>query len=290
MRIRPQHGGTAEWTSALTALCLTSRAACSCERSTRAVRARRSGFTLVELLVVISIMAVLIALIVPVGKGLRESNAAMSCHARMQHIGVALKAYFMDEQGLPPLGVRVDGAGEPMDVAVDTNRWPGLMVLYDYGYIGSRKTFHCPRDVYAVKGSAEYYQSYTDKDANAKTEYDGSDIPVNAYRYMPHRWAPDTSVVGSDFYRQLDTDPGEIVDIGGADYKIVGPTNGEMPTDSAIVTWCDAHYESYTREDHGQYMVLFWDGTVGPLDGALLRDVSIDPDAAWQVAPGDRAH
>lgn len=286
-----RHDGTGECGSALTALCLTSKVACAYHRPEKlTMRVRRSGFTLVELLVVLGIMAVLLAIIVPVGKGLREGNAAMSCQARMQHIGVALKAYFMDEQGLPPLGVAVDGDGEPVDADVDTSRWPGLMVLYDYGYIGSRKTLHCPRDVYAAKGSAEYHQSYTDKDANAKVEYDGDDIPINKYRYMPHRWAPDTSVVGSDFYRQLDTEPGATVDIGGDDYKIVGPTGGEMPTDSAIVTWCDAHYDSYMREDEGQYMALFWDGTVRSLDGALFRDAAIDPAAAWQVAPGDRAH
>jgi prepilin-type N-terminal cleavage/methylation domain-containing protein len=289
MRIRPD-GGTAEWISAFSALCLNGKAGCACRGSKSTIRASSSGFTLVELLVVIAIMVLLMAIIVPVGKGLREGNAAMSCQARMQHIGVALKAYFMDEQGLPPLGVPVDGDGNPEDVDINTSRWPGLMLLYDYGYIGSRSTLHCPRDVYAAQGSAEYHQSYTDKDVNVKIEYDGNDIPVNAYRYMPHRWAPDTSVVGSDFYRQLDTDPGATVVLGGDDYKIVGPTFGEMPTDSAIVTWCDAHYESYEREDQGQYMVLFWDGTVQSLDGALFRDESIDPAAAWQVAPDDRAH
>ncbi len=251
--------------------------------------AGKAGFTLVELLVVIGIAVLLMAIVVPVGKGLRESNAAMGCQAQLQHIGTALRAYYMDEQGFPPLGVPVDGSGDPTGTAeVDTNRWPGLMVLYDTGYIGNIETLHCPRDVYAEKGTAEYYHSYTGKDADAKVDYEGSDINVNKYKYMPHRWVTDEDF--DDYRRQLDTDPGETVEIGGETVCIVGPNGGVMPPDSTIVTWCNAHYDSHRRDDYGQYMVLFWDGTVKALDGDLFRDDTKGPDAAWQVGPNDTAH
>ncbi len=249
----------------------------------------KAGFTLIELLVVIGIAVLLMAIVVPVGKGLRESNAAMSCQAQLQHIGTALKAYYMDEQGLPPLGVPVDGSGNPTsDAEINTSRWPGLMVLYDTEYIGNIETLHCPRDVYAEKGGADYYHSYTDKDPLAKVDYGGSDINVNKYKYMPHRWVTDTDF--GDYRRQLDTAASDIVEIGGDDFKIVGPSGVTIPTDSTIVTWCDAHYDSYTRDDYGQYMVLFWDGTVKSLDGDLFRDDTVGPDAAWQVGPNDTAH
>jgi len=255
----------------------------------------KAGFTLVELLVVIGIAVLLMAIVVPVGKGLRESNAAMGCQAQLQHIGTALRAYYMDEQGFPPLGVPVDGSGDPTSTAeVDTNRWPGLMVLYDTGYIGNIETLHCPRDVEVSKSdkdaydSRKYYQSYANKDPLAKVDYGGSDINVNRYKYMPHRWVTDEDF--DDYRRQLDTDAGETVEIGGVEVKIVGPNGGVMPDDSTIVTWCNAHYDSYSRDDYGQYMVLFWDGTVKALDGDLFRDDAAGPDAAWQVGPNDTAH
>ena len=249
----------------------------------------KAGFTLIELLVVIGIAVLLMAIVVPVGRGLRESNAAMSCQAQLQHIGAALKAYSMDEQGFPPLGVPVDGTGEPTsDAEIDTGRWPGLMALHDTGYIGNIETLHCPRDVYAAKGSADYYHSYTDKDTAVKVEHDGDDINVNQYKYMPHRWVTDTDF--DDYRRQLDTAAGDTVQIDGDDLRIVGPNAGVMPPDTTIITWCDAHYDSYTRDDYGQYMVLFWDGTVKALDGGLFRDDAVAPDAAWQVGPNDTAH
>ena len=253
------------------------------------------GFTIIELLVVIAIAVILTAIVVPVGKGLRESNAAMSCQSQLQHIGTALKAYYMDEQGFPPLAVPVDGSGDPTSGAeVDTDRWPGLVVLHELGYIGGSATLHCTRDVEAVKGvedpygSDEHYQSYTNKDPLAKVDYGGTDINVNSYKYMPHRWVIDDTFV--DYRRQLDIAPGDVVNIDGQDVRIVGPCGGIMPPDSAIVTWCDAHYNSYTREDFGQYMVLFWDGTVKSLDGELFRTAGVGPDAAWQVGPDERAH
>jgi len=233
--------------------------------------------------------------VVPVGKGLRESNAAMSCQARLQHIGSALKAYYIDERGFPPLAVAVDGDGNPESSAeIDTDLWPGLMVLYDTGYIRSKDSFHCPRDVEVAKGSDEYYQSYSDKDPNAKAMFDNGteqvEIEVNRYKYMPYRWMSEGDE-GYDSYgrRQLDREA-KAVEIDGDNYKIVGGDVFNPPDDTTIVTWCEAHYNSYTREGEGQYMVLFWDGTVKSMDGALFRDDDWDPDAAWQVGPDDRAH
>jgi competence protein ComGC len=256
-----------------------------------ALKYRRLGFSVVELLVVIGIAILLFAITIPIGKNLRESNSAMGCEAQLQHIGTALRTYFMDEGGVPPIAVAVDSSGVPeADAEIDFDYWPGLLVLHEMGYMGTAESFHCPRDVYAEAGSDEYFLSYVDKDENAKVDYGGSDINVNQYKYMPHRWAPDESVVGSDFHRQLDTAPSDIFAFDGDDVRVAGPCGGSMPPDSTIVTWCDAHFDSYTKDGHGQYMVLFWDGTVQPMDGALFRDAGVEPEAAWQVAPDDVAH
>jgi prepilin-type N-terminal cleavage/methylation domain-containing protein len=211
------------------------------------------GFTLTELLVVILIVAALLAMVVPVGKSLREGNAALSCQTQMQSIGVALKAYFMDEQGFPPLAVAVDGSGEALpDAEIDAEMWPGLLILYDTGYMGHKDSFHCPRAVDVTKDSDEFYRSYCDKDPEAKVDYEGNDMPINRYKYMPHRWVTDE--LFDDYRRQLDTDPGDTVEIDGQDYKIVGPCGGTLPADTTVVTWCDAHYGSYTRGDQGQFL------------------------------------
>lgn len=65
------------------------------------IRARRSAFTLIELLTVIAIMAVLAAIIFPVFAAVRENARRADCMTNMKTISTALKQYELDNRKYP---------------------------------------------------------------------------------------------------------------------------------------------------------------------------------------------
>ena len=70
----------------------------------RATADGESGFTLVELLVVIGIIAVLVALLMPAVQGARESARRTECLNKMKQLGLGVLGYEASNGMLPPGG------------------------------------------------------------------------------------------------------------------------------------------------------------------------------------------
>jgi prepilin-type N-terminal cleavage/methylation domain-containing protein len=109
------------------------------------------GFTLVELLVVIGIIAVLIAILLPVLQRAKEAANRTNCSSNLRQWGIALTAYAGDNKGnfpyngLPRPGVPVGGFDTSWNSSVVQTFWKKyLLPLHSLDERDRNNVLFCP--------------------------------------------------------------------------------------------------------------------------------------------------
>jgi prepilin-type N-terminal cleavage/methylation domain-containing protein/prepilin-type processing-associated H-X9-DG protein len=152
----------------------------------------RRGFTLVELLVVITIIGILIALLLPAVQAAREAARMAQCQNNLKQFGVAIHAYHEANNAVPPGTAYDDPMNDPYRPTSPQQGQTGKgwiisalpfldqKALYDkfepgfVGYFGANQglmlptvrpllavrldIFHCPSDASVLSDSIEQFQ------------------------------------------------------------------------------------------------------------------------------------
>lgn len=115
---------------------------------------RSRGFTLVELLVVIGLIAVLISILFPVFRKVRQQAQQVVCASNMRQIALGTLIYVADNKGVLPVTLGIEPPGTPLPfeaIGLDARGMLSFTRGALWSYISKdagarRRIFSCPSD------------------------------------------------------------------------------------------------------------------------------------------------
>ncbi len=149
-------------------------------------KSRNSGFTLVELLVVVAIIGILAGILMPVLGKARENARKSTCQSNLKQIGLALTMY-------------ADEHGEMFPQTSNGSGSTSLSVLYN-GYVTDAKVFRCQSGTLSANAVVSTISAATDTAINSAN---GDENWTQSYAYDSSKGASNLYggvAVASDFF------------------------------------------------------------------------------------------
>src|SRR4051812_16709739 len=144
------------------------------------MRRRRFGFTLVELLVVIGIIALLVSILLPALSRARRQAKTVQCQSNMRQVAAALMMYISDNKGhFPPAQAQAQTSNV---IYPDGFWWPNALV--EGKYINAPSVYDHPGSSTSQKhfdGNSVFQcpEGLTSDDTAGANSNGGGDFPTD---------------------------------------------------------------------------------------------------------------
>jgi prepilin-type N-terminal cleavage/methylation domain-containing protein/prepilin-type processing-associated H-X9-DG protein len=220
----------------------------------------RGGFTLIEILVVVAIIALLISILLPSLSAARSRTRTVVCLTHLRVLGQAMVTYASENRGMVPADYELPGNNKTIG-----RQFPVLLVPERFSpYVGGRKLPLIPRDEDPVYFTGVPKPPRDEKLAKVFAQMEvlqcpSFPVPEQAYDYVVNAFEQDKALAS-----QTDKEPTNKLDGVRLPSRIFYLLDGNktLPCPGTTGTHDYNYHEVFGRLDANKYPIDLWWGTV----------------------------